>query len=157
MTFSPAAIKAMLAEVYMYQDIEYLGGVDYSINPATFHVVLTNWLGRGEHPIGVDTTLGKEVWNYPIYSYKATAHKHSDRLVEVSMNFVYADSTRQEFDEGPQLAKQVYMHYQLILDGQGKIVDGRFYNDSNQIDVLQYADVPIEDWGTVWSRTWRPT
>ena len=143
-TFSPAAIKALLAEVYMYQDIEYLGGEGYAINPATFHVVLTNWLGRGEHPIGVDTTLGKEVWNYPIYSYKATAHKHSPRLVEVSMNFVYANSTRQEFDEGPQLAKQIYMHYQLTLDNQGKITGGSFYNDSNQIDILWAPVAPVE-------------
>ncbi len=143
-TFSPAHIKGLLAEVYMYQDIEYLGGDDHSINPAIFHTVLTNWLGRGQHPIGVDTTLGKEVWNYPIYSYKATSHKHTPNRVEVSMNIVYANSTRQEFDEGPQLAKQLYMHYQLNLDNSGKIRGGSFYRDSAQIDILWAPLAPAQ-------------
>ncbi len=143
-TFSPAHIKGLLAEVYMYQDIEYLGGDDESIDPAIFHVVLTNWLGRGGHPIGVDTTVGKEVWNYPIYSYKATSHKHTDSRVEVSINVVYANSTRQEFDEGPQLAKQLYMHYQLELDNAGNIRRGSFYRDSAQIDILWAPLAPVQ-------------
>ena len=63
--FSPADIKGLLAEIYMYRDSEFLGGEDYAINPALMHVVLTNWLGRGSHPVAIETTLGEEKWNYP--------------------------------------------------------------------------------------------
>ncbi|HTN77896.1 MAG TPA: hypothetical protein VL096_21710, partial [Pirellulaceae bacterium] len=45
--FTPADIKAMLAEIYMYANTEHLGGLDAAINPAVLHLTLTNWLGTG--------------------------------------------------------------------------------------------------------------
>jgi len=143
-TFTPADIKGLLAEVYMYQDIEFLGGAGYGIDPATFHVVLTNWLGRGKHPVAMDSTLGKEVWNYPIYSYKATSRPYGANAVDVTMNFTYAQSTKQEMNKGPRLAKQLYMHYRLHLDNAGRITGGFFYNDSNQVDILWAQLAPVQ-------------
>ena len=58
--FSPADIKGLLAEIYMYSDSEFLGGEDFAINPGLMHVVVTNWLGRGSHPVAIETTLGEE-------------------------------------------------------------------------------------------------
>ena len=70
-TSTPADVKTLLAEVYMYADSEFLGGVDHAIDPGTLHVVLCNWLGRGDHPVGMESALGEVVFNYPIYAYKA--------------------------------------------------------------------------------------
>ena len=134
--FSPAVIKGLLAEIYMYSNIEFLGGVDTVINPATFHVTLTNWLGKGAHPVGMETHPGEEVWNYPLYSYKYTTTKHSDRRVEVKLNATYAKSITGEVNKSPRLQANMYFHYMLDLDEEGKITGGSYYRDSAHIDML---------------------
>ena len=143
-TFSPADIKGMLAEVYMYTDTEFLGGLDPAINPGTFHVVLTNWLGRGKHPVGMDATVGEEVWNFPIYSYAIWSNKNEERKqVEVKMNIAYVDATPREYDKAPQTRRTMYFHYLLSLDDEGKIVGGR-YLGGNRIDMLWAPLKPIQ-------------
>lgn len=135
-TFSPADIKGLLADLYMYCDTEFLGGVDYTINPATFHVVLTNWLGRGKHPIGMESTPGEEVWNYPIYAYASSHAKRSNNRVEVKVNIAYVESSGREYDVSPERNSVKYLHYMLTLDDEGNITGGRYYGDSSQIDML---------------------
>lgn len=145
-TFSPADIKALLAEMYMYCDTEFLGGIDPAINPATMHVIISNWLGRGKHPVGMDTTVGKEVWNYPIYSYafKATPIDGNKKKQDVWLTVVYADSTQGEPDKAPTLKKHKYFHYSLDLDDDGKVVGGSYFSDSDRIDMLWAALQPVK-------------
>lgn len=134
--FTPADIKALLAEVYMYADSEFLGGVDHSINPATLHVVLANWLGRGDHPVGMETALGEAVFNYPIYAFKTTITDRSDRQKEVKMDVTYAYSSNREVHKSPRIAKTMSFHYLIDLDEKGDVVGGSYFNDSRQIDML---------------------
>jgi hypothetical protein len=134
--FTPSDIKGLLAELYIYSDTEFLGGIDPAINPATMHVVLANWLGMGSYPIGMDTTVGEEVWNYPIYSYAYAATKRSERVVDVNMNIAYVDATNREYDKAPRTRKYKRFHYRLNLDREGNIVGGRYYGDSSRIDML---------------------
>src|SRR5262245_23798551 len=101
-TFTPADIKGMLAEMYMYSPTEFLGGEDSAINPALLHLVLTNWIGRGSHPVGMESALGEVVINYPIYAYKATITKISDQQQEVKMMCRYTLNTPQEYQKGPK-------------------------------------------------------
>ncbi len=142
--FTPADIKGLLAEIYMYRDNEFLGGVDDAIHPATLHVVLSNWLGRGSHPVGIDTSVGKEVWNYPLYAYKTTSKKVSDQRVEVKMNAWYSQSTRQEVNRSQHLKKSIYFHYFLSLNAAGEIVGGGYYNDSARIDMVWMPLHPVQ-------------
>jgi hypothetical protein len=143
-TFTPADIKGLLAEVYMYTDTEFLGGIDTAINPATFHVVLTNWLGRGKHPIGMDTTVGEEVWNFPIYSYAYWADKDEEnKRVEVKLNIAYVDASPREYDKAPHRRRTMYFHYMLNLDDDGKVVGGN-YMGGNRIDMLWAPLKPIQ-------------
>lgn len=143
-TFSPADIKGLLAEVYMYTDTEFLGGIDSAINPATFHVVLTNWLGRGKHPIGMDTTVGEEVWNFPIYSYAYWAGKDEEgKRVEIKMNIAYVDASPRKLDKAPHRRRTMYFHYMLNLDDDGKVVGG-YYMGGNRIDMLWAPLKPIQ-------------
>ncbi len=143
-TFSPADIKGMLAEVYMYTDTEFLGGLDSAINPGTFHVVLANWLGRGKHPVGMDATVGEEVWNFPIYSYAIWSNKNEERKqVEVKMNIAYVDATPREYDKAPHTRRTMYFHYLLSLNDEGNIVGGR-YLGGNRIDMLWTPLKPIQ-------------
>jgi hypothetical protein len=143
-TFTPADIKGLLAEIYMYTDTEFLGGIDPAINPGTFHVVLTNWLGRGKHPIGMDTTVGEEVWNFPIYSYAYWANPDEEnKRVEIKLNIAFSDASPREYDRAPHRRRTMYFHYMLNLDDDGKVVGGN-YMGGNQVDMLWAPLKPIQ-------------
>lgn len=138
-TFTPADIKALLAEIYMYCDAEPLGGDadDEAINPGTLHVILANWLGRCQHPVAMDSTLGKEVWNYPIYAFSSTSAKRMEgKQVEVKLNVAYVISTNHEYERSPRMKRVKSFHYLLDLDDDGRIEGGRYYSDSSQLDML---------------------
>ncbi len=146
-TFTPADIKGLLAEIYMYSDSEFLGGIDRVINPGTLHTIVANWVGRGSHPIGMETTPGEEKWNYPIYSYACSSAKRGDSQVEVKMNVGYMKSTRREYQQSPRNTAVKYFHYTLDLDEEGNIVGGQYMRDSRQIDML-WAPLSPEQGGT---------
>lgn len=144
-TFSPSDIKALLAELYIYNEHVVLAGENESpIGAAAFHAIITNWLGRGEHPLGIEAEPGEEKWNYPAYAYAASAVKHSPRQVEVTMNVVYASDSPAEWDESPRIREVKYFHYMLDLDANGKIVGGHFFHDSSAIDMLWVPLSPKE-------------
>jgi hypothetical protein len=135
-SFAPADIKGLLAEIYMYNNSEFLGGVDPAINPGTFHAVIANWIGRGSHPVAVDTALGREVFNYPIYAYATSSARRPGNAVEVKMNMAYTLSTKREFDRAQHLHRVKYFHYLLQLDEQGRITGGSYFPDSDRVDML---------------------
>ncbi len=135
-TFTPADIKGLLAEIYMYSATEHLGGLDEAINPASLHVSLANWIGLGAHTIGMEAAMGEVVINYPIHAYKMKINKLSDRQHEVQNTITYTLNTPQEFDKGPQQSRTMYFHYVLDVDGEGIIKGGRYYGDSARVDML---------------------
>lgn len=141
--FTPADIKGLLAELYMYTDTEFLGGVDYAINPALLHVSVCNWVGRGKMPIGMEKAVGKEVWNYPIYAYASSSAKRGDDQVEVKINIGYVNSVNREYDRSPDNFTYIYFHYLLDLNDKGEITGGEYYRDSNQIDMLWAPMKPV--------------
>ena len=136
-TFTPADIKGMLAEIYMYNDTAMLAGYEKQLNAGTFHAIIANWIGRGSHPVVMDSDPGKEKWNYPIFSFASSFAKHSSREVEVRTNIVYAkDSEDQEYDKSPEIRKVKSFHYSLQLNALGEITGGNFYRDSEMIDFI---------------------
>jgi len=134
--FTPADIKALLAEIYIYNDTQMLAGDGSYINPGTFHALLTNWLGRGKHPIGMESDPGREKWNYPIYAYSTTSARRGSNQVEVKMNATYANSSNGEYQQSPRLKRVKYFHYMLSLNDAGEIVGGYYFTDSTRIDML---------------------
>ena len=136
-TFTPADIKGLLAEMYMYNDTAMLAGYETRLNPGTFHAILANWLGRGSHPIVMDSDPGKEKWNYPIFSFASSYAKRGPREVEVRTNIVYAkDSEDEEHDKSPEIREVKSFHYSLYLNPLGEIVGGDFHGDSEMIDFV---------------------
>ncbi len=143
--FTPADIKGLLAELYMYADSEFLGGVDPAINAGTLHLSLGNWLGRGSYPVGMETAIGEVVINYPIFAYKATVNAFSSRQSEVRMSIRYAVNTNRELDKGPKdYSRTLYFHYVLDTNDAGEITGGRYYGDSQQIDMLWTPLAPVQ-------------
>ncbi len=136
-TFSPSDIKGLLAEIYIYNHHEVLAGENQrQVNAGLFHAIVTNWVGRGDHPVGMESDPSEEKWNYPLYAYATSSAQHSPREVEVKMNIAYAKDSNGEWDESPRIKRVKYFHYMLNLDANGKIVGGHFYRDSNVIDML---------------------
>ena len=134
-TFTPADIKGLLAELYIYNEMNVLAGDDVYMSAPLLHTIITNWIGRGAHPIAMEADPGKEKWNYPIYAY-ATSHVKQGNQVQVRMNIAYAKDSRGEFQESPLYKAEKYFHYYLDLDDAGKIVGGGYYRDSSRIDML---------------------
>jgi hypothetical protein len=135
-TFTPADIKGLLAEIYIYNDVEMLAGIDSKIEPGIFHAIITNWLGRGGHPLGMDADPSEEKWNYPTYAFSSSSVKRSERRVEVKLNLAYVKDSNGEYQESPRNKRVKSFHYDLYLGNQGEIVGGRFYPDSAIIDML---------------------
>jgi len=135
--FTPADIKGLLAEVYIYNDHEVLAGVNSNLNPGTLHAILANWLGRGSHAIAMDADPGEEVWNYPIYSFASACSKRSSREVEVRTNMLFAkDTADQEYDKSPRKHDMKSFHYMLELNARGDIVGGYYFGDGDRIDFV---------------------
>ena len=143
-TFTPADIKGLLAELYIYNEMDVLAGSDSWLNPATLHAILTNWVGRGNHPMGMEADPGKEKWNYPIFAYASTSARRSNGQIEVKMNVAYAKDSRGEFQQSPRNKAQKYFHYALNVDENGMITGGSFYGDSSRIDMLWIPLSPKE-------------
>lgn len=135
-TFTRADIKGLLAEIYIYNDIEELAGSEYALNAGVFHAVMCNWLGRGSHPIAMEADPGEEKWNYPIYGYACSSARRADNRVEVRMNLAYAKDSNGEFEQSPRTQRTKSFHYVLNLDASDRIVGGSFYGDSSMIDLL---------------------
>ena len=132
--FTPADIKALLAEMYIYNENEMLAS-GY-INPGALHAIIANWLGRGMHPIGMEADPGSEKWNYPIYGYTAKAYNRSTYHVDVQLSIDFAMSSETETDKSPRIPRQKYFNYHLNLDDQGQIVGGYYYRNSARIEML---------------------
>jgi len=134
--FSPADIKGLLADLYIYNDVADLSGSAANIQAALFHAVVANWIGRGAHPLGLEADPGREKWNYPAYAYDCTASKISAQQVDVRLNLTYARESQGEYQQSPRIARKKFFHYRLDLNPAGEIVGGAYYGDSSRIDML---------------------
>lgn len=134
--FTPADIKGMLAELYIYNDIEDLSGSSRNIQAGLFHVVVANWMGRGGHPLGMEADPGPEKWNYPAFAFNSSSSKRSERQVEVKLNLAYAKDSQGEFQRSPRIQRTKQFHYVLNLNGAGEVVGGQFLGNSSRIDML---------------------
>ena len=92
-TFHVADVKGLLQTVYNNSDAVMLGGrcnerkVEFDefgrakldqcrdTNPGSFHVVVTNMLGRFERAFAEDKTYDFQVWNQPITKYEVLSHE----------------------------------------------------------------------------------
>jgi len=126
------------------------------LNPGAMHVVITNFLGINNLPLVEDRTANFEVWNQAVMGYEITKqatisntkanqcvgaaasnkwsyNKDAKKLTEVRMTVQYltesgAEATPVGFENN--IRTDDY-HYILELNGDGKIVGGRYCTDSS--------------------------
>lgn len=178
--FTPKDIKALLAETYMSAKFYFLGGnrcelSDKStlpgptnrddilmmgecddVNPGTFHIALTNWVGIQKHTIIFDISTKEQVWNYPHYKYDSTSRvvdaAEAMRLItgasrtpytfnaqavgfrSVATTVYYSEALGQEvitseIAAGSRFKTNSY-NYVLELDAAGKIIGGEWVGNS---------------------------
>ena len=135
-TFTPADIKGLLAEMYMYTSTEALGGTSDIVSPVALHLTLTNWIGRKSHPVGMESAVGEVVINFPVYAFKSQVTRRSARQVDVATTITYTMHVGREMDKSEHHKQTLYFHYGLDLDSDGAIQSGRYYGDSGRIDML---------------------
>lgn len=140
------------------------------VNAGTFHLALTNWIGRRQQSVIFDKEAYNQVWNYPIYSYRITESRYlsrqqalamvlpwsgqsqdypfnraATRFYFVRMDMHYAD-VHDDYERIGQtkLAKETYT-YILELDDFGKIIGGEWTAQSydSHPDFLWVAIAPI--------------
>lgn len=135
-TFTPADIKGLLAEIYIYNDLIYLVGEREALNAGAFHAAIANWLGRGSHPLGMEADPGREKWNYPVFGYTASVTRRFQQAVDVRLDLMYAKDSSGEFQRSPRYSRVKTFRYRLDLNEEGEIIGGVFYSNSSMIDML---------------------
>lgn len=178
-TFAPQDIKALLAEIYMNADYEFLGGnrcdidgtppspgsradptvmgVCEDINPATLHTAITNWIGRMKHPLIMDMFSGDQVWNYPLYKYQVT---QKDPITKAqAMQYVSGGGANYIFN--PTAVKFVYVKTTLTYaeatraETVGKLTPGTM-NLSYVLELDQAGDIVGGEWAGATSQKTHP-
>ncbi len=132
------------------------------VNPGALHVIMTNYLGIANLPLVEDRTANFEVWNQPVVGYEVTKqamisntaamasvgatgstwtyNTNAKKLYEVRMTVKYvteSSATARPIGFKNNIRTDSY-HYILELDGNGKIIGGRWCTDSENsgIDFL---------------------
>src|SRR4029078_3781990 len=89
-------------------------------NPAVLRLTLGNWIGRGSHPVGMETAVGEVVINFPVFNYKSVVKSWQPREAEVKTTITYTLNIHRELDKSPaNYHRQLYFHYALDLDEEG--------------------------------------
>ena len=190
--FSPQDIKALLAEVYMSADYEFLGGnrcdrkgeassdrvlnpgsvadatvmdACEDINPGTLHAAITNWVGRMQYPLIMDTATGDEVWNYPLFKFQvlrkdlipeSLARQYvsgsggnyvwnplAAKFALIQMRLTYAEALRREV-LGQLYRQDMELTYVLELTNDGDILGGEWVGAASRRTHPDFLWVPLE-------------
>uniref|UniRef100_M4BQC2 Transglutaminase elicitor n=1 Tax=Hyaloperonospora arabidopsidis (strain Emoy2) TaxID=559515 RepID=M4BQC2_HYAAE len=185
-TFQPIDIKALISTVYdgasvpaVFTGTRFNGGHDSEdkygrhsndayrdLNPAFFHIVTTNMLGKLKQTFVVDVTAGTEVWNQPVRGFKVYEQTNmsleeaaktfyglgaypwnaaTKSIVYIKMRLSWIFET---YDNGGLVSSgQVnkfttgaYYTYILELDNNGVIIGGEWVydSDSNHPDFIWF-------------------
>lgn len=156
--FSTEDIKALLVEAWQAggvavggrcnaQSIKYdsYGRMADSLcrdtNAATFHILLTNFLGRFRKPVIVDYDSGYQVWNFPIVSYEVRMKKD---ITVRDANWWLLRIDKEVYDYNLDATAWVYYQTEMVLkngtrkiyeyilelDKEGSIIGGEWFRDS---------------------------
>jgi len=83
--------------------------------PLGFHQVLEDIIGTQGLPIIIDTGVGEEVWNYPVYKYDSSYTVHGN-VRHYSVTIYMADDDVDPDDVGTVVRQRRYYYY-FVMDG----------------------------------------
>ena len=139
--FTPAMIRALLAEVYMNARSQFVGGYRcevsadelntreayenrlnpetlnecQDVDPGAFHLAMTNWIGWKKQVIIADVNRDVEVWNYPVYRIEFEYEfKNSRKLWTAEEALQETRSTRyQTYAFNPEATKFAVVNFRM--------------------------------------------
>ena len=111
-----------------------------SLNPGTFHIVVSNFLGRMALPVIIDIDPKEQVWNYPIRSYEVTliefvSRVRADMLVSEEEDVWSSAATYfAHVMNEVTLATGKVISYEYVLEGDndGNIIGGEWIRKSKK-------------------------
>jgi hypothetical protein len=201
--FYPEDIKALMAEIHMGAKFYFLGGnrcgliesgsllppgsrqdpttmgLCDDVNPGTFHIAITNWIGVQKYPIIADINGKEQVWNYPHWKYRldsrSVSRADANRIITGSSQDNYKFNpdakqfrsvamtvTRGEAVSNEVMTSQVALtqrykeqvyYYILEMNEAGEIIGGEWVSESqrNHPDFIWVALEPMPGDGSKYS------
>ncbi|KAI9982027.1 hypothetical protein PInf_009819 [Phytophthora infestans] len=177
-TFHPMDLKALISDIYdgasvstVFTGTRFNGGSDTvdeygrhssaayrDLNPAFFHIITTNLIGKLNATFIADVTAGSEVWNQPVRGFKVFEQTEmsleegaqtfyglekypwnaaAKSLVYVKMRFswifeTYTDGGLVASGEVDKFTTGAYYTYLLEMDDDGKIIGGEWVYKSDE-------------------------
>lgn len=113
-------------------------------NAGSFHLILTNLVGRSGQQIIADLSRGAEVWNFPIYGYAtreiarrapsvgAAPTTAVEVVVETAVEFIVeieSPSTEPLRDTRALASETIVYQYTVELDSYGRVVGGAWISE----------------------------
>lgn len=190
--FQPHQIRTLLAEVYMNAKSRFLGGNRCGVNkdqlssnpqdrldptkmdacddmdPGSFHLALTNFIGRQKQTLVFDQARHEEVWNFPVYKYSYYLEENGRRLtrqeaiqatgrsgasdyvfnpaavkfvrVKLTLSFAKALASAISTQAAPTQEQQVKYRYLLELDANDNIIGGEWLTDAETNSRVDHPD-----------------
>ncbi|MBM4371191.1 MAG: proprotein convertase P-domain-containing protein, partial [Deltaproteobacteria bacterium] len=154
-TFTVSDIKALLIAMYDKSAAHMLGGRcnDFEIkrdeqgrplnencrdtNAGSFHVVITNMLGKMKRAFAEDRTIGYQVWNQPILGYEIRKEQEIPET-EVMTKLGHAGKKFHDVFNSSKAVKWVYVEMDVDYIGESSAdVDGPL---TGSIDTYTYTD-----------------
>lgn len=132
------------------------------MNPAVFHVLVTNIIGIHSNVALADIDAGPQVWNHPVIDFQIEDERKLDpksldrdvwerqfnfRFDEnftyyfIRMTVTYISETRTYSSQ--RRLKNISYHYALKINSSGSIVDGHLHRDEQLFDAI-YRVFPTE-------------
>ncbi|KAE9123075.1 hypothetical protein PF010_g6532 [Phytophthora fragariae] len=177
-TFQPMDLKALISDIYdgasvptIFTGTRFNGGADTpdkygrhssaayrDLNPAFFHIVSANLLGKLNATFVADVTAGSEVWNQPVRGFKVyeqtemtpkkaaqtfyglqkypwNAAAKSIVYVKSRLSWIFETYTDDGLVKSGVVNKfttGAYYTYLLEMDKQGNIIGGEWVYDSDE-------------------------
>lgn len=111
------------------------------LNPATMHIIMTNFLGRWHKPVIMDNDASSNVWNYPVVNYRIA---YQQNITKRDANYWLRGVNEDYYPYNDKIVSLKYMQMEIIystgykptyeyileLDGAGNILGGEWYRDS---------------------------
>jgi hypothetical protein len=110
-------------------------------NAGSFHLVVTNMLGRAKMGLVFDIDRDEDVWNQPVYKYSAKILSRTASSAKVSMKVWYAEETMPDWNprtaNKTNIAIEATYNYELELAPDGTITGGKWM-DGQALDYKMY-------------------
>lgn len=113
-------------------------------NAGSFHLILTNLVGRSGQQVIADLSRGSEVWNFPIYGYTTREVERrppslgsavtaaSEVVVETAVEFIVeleAPNVERIGDSRSIASEQILYQYTVELDQYDRVVGGAWISE----------------------------